>query len=143
MRVASGYRERHSRNTLITCFIMLMIVVGSGYYVITYGLNNSPPEEGEEETGFDVAIELYAPVLNVSGVIRIYNEDSTLFQTLSADSSGNVPGVLKHPIGNYKLYYDGDENDVNFGPVQYAIGMPNSLLVDHDYVGIRVTIRTL
>lgn len=142
MRIADGYRERHSRNTLITCFIMLMIVVGSGYYIITYGLNNHPPEE-EEETGFDVAIDLYAPVLNVSGVLRIYTEDGSLFQTLSSDSSGNVPGVLKHPIGNYKLYYDGDTNDVNFGPVLYAVGAPDSLLVDHDYVGIRVTIRTL
>jgi len=76
-------------------------------------------------------------------VIRIYSEDGALFQTASADSSGNVVGVLKHPIGDYKLYYDGDTNDVNFGPVLYSVSSQDSLMIDHDYVGIRVTIRTL
>ena len=141
MRTGRGYTERHSRLTLVSCAIMLFIVIGSGYYIISYGMSNRDAET--EITSFEVDIALYAPDVDTTGVIRVYFSNESLFLNLTSDSEGNVAGVTNHPSGVYKLYYDGDTNDINFGPITYTVISQNKVLYEDYNFGMRIAIRTL
>lgn len=141
IKVGTGYRQRHSNCTIATCFIMLILVVGSGYYIWNYAITNKGIEE--EPDDYEVSIVMYAPTTNLTGTIRVLFSNGTLFQMLSVDTNGIVSDINRNPQGVYKLYYEGDSNDIVFGPVEYTVLAANTLLVDKDYVGVRLTIRTL
>jgi hypothetical protein len=141
VRIGSGYRERHSRNTLVVFTLMLVIVIGSAYYIYDYGLNNA---DGDiEVTEFAVSIGFYATDTNLTGSVRILYMTGTEFQNLTVDSEGVVEGIAMHPIGGYKLYYEGLDNAITFGPIEYNVAAQDTLLIDRDFVGVQVTIRTV
>lgn len=142
MKVGRGYRERHSRTTLISCFIMLVIVVGSGYYIYSYGLSNDDADV--VVTNLSVSIEFYNPAENLTGSVRIlYLNDTAFVANLLVDADGFIEGDVVHPIGSYKLYYEGLDNAITFGPIEYSVVSQDALLIDRDFVGVQVTIRTL
>jgi hypothetical protein len=141
-KVASGYRQRHSQNTLIVLLFMMIIVIGSGAYIISYGLNHRPSNE-EGTTGLVVKIVVYSENKNVAGRITINTSNGTVFQALIVGEDGIVSGVKNHPLGSYELYYIGDANTVTFGPVVYTVSEPNKLLYDSMFSEIRVTIMTV
>jgi len=136
----SGYRERHSRTTLIAFSLMLIVVIGSGYYIYTYGLSNN--DRDVVITDFEVSIGFYNPAENLTANVRILYENNTVFGNLTANAEGFVV-IIRQVPGSYKLYYEGIDNDITFGPVIYTVTGQNILIVDRDFVGVQVTIRTI
>jgi len=141
MRVGGAYTERHSRFTIVTCLLMLIIVAGSGYYIYNYALNNHDDEVVITE--LDISIELYAPATNLTGEVRILYANGTIFLTLAVNEEGFVADSITHLLGDYKLYYEGIDNAINFGPITYTVAAQDSLLVDRDYLGVRVSIMSI
>jgi len=141
MRFGNGYRDRHSRTTLITCFVMMFLVVGSGYYIYTYGFGNNDSEV--VVTDFNVSIGFYNPSENLTGTMTILYENNSEFVIMEVDEDGFIPSTVTHIEGGYKLYYAGLDNGINFGPVAYIVNAQDSLLIDRDFVGVQVTIRTV
>ena len=141
MKVGRGYRDRHSRITLITCFVMMFIVIGSAYYIYTYGLSNDDSEV--VVTDFEVSIGFYNPAENLTGTMTVLYENNSQFIVLDVDKDGFIPSTVIHIEGGYKLYYEGLDNGINFGPVAYIVNAQGVLLIDRDFVGVQVTIRTL
>ena len=136
----NGYRERHSRITLAAFSLMLIVVIGSGYYIYTYGFSNN--DSDAVVTDFEVFIGFYKPAENLTANVRILYENNTVFVILSADAEGFVVNIRQVP-GSYKLYYEGIDNDITFGPVTYTVTGQDTLIVDRDFVGVQVTIRTI
>ena len=136
-----GYRERHSRTTLIALSLMLIVVIGSAYYIYTYGWSNN--DRDVVITDFEVSIGFYCPAENLTGTMTILYENNSEFVVLEVDENGFIPSTVFHTEGGYKLYYVGLDNGINFGPVTYIVNAQDVLLIDRDFVGVQVTVRTV
>ena len=136
-----GYWERHSRATLMAFSLMLIVVIGSAYYIYTYGWSNN--DKDVVITDFEVSIGFYCPSENLTGVMTILYENNSEFVVLEVDENGFIPSTVFHTEGGYKLYYVGFDNGINFGPVTYVVNAQDLLLIDRDFVGVQVTIRTV
>lgn len=142
MRIGSGkYWERHSRTTLLAASLMFIVVIGSAYYIYTYALSNN--DRDVVVTDFEVSIGFYNPAENLTGTMSILYENNTEFVVLEVDEDGFIPSTVFHTEGGYKLYYVGLDNGINFGPVAYIVNAQDVLLIDRDFVGVQVTIRTV
>lgn len=119
----------------------MFLVIGSGYYIYTYGFGNNDSEVVITE--FNVSIGFYNPSENLTGTMTILYENNTEFVIMEVDVDGFIPSIVVHTEGGYKLYYTGLDNGINFGPVAYIVNAQGTLLIDRDFVGIQVTIRTV
>jgi len=136
-----GSAVGYNQTTLIACFVMIIILVGAAVYIIDYGLTNTD-REALPATGYTVFYELYAEEINVAGTLTVY-DGTEVFVVLNVADSGSVSGVPIHPVGNYSVQYVGLNNSVNFGPVTFTVSAPNTILVDQEYFGVRLTVKTL
>jgi len=139
-----GYRERHGKGTLIPCFVIMILISGASYYILTNGLDrNSPADNDNNVETFQLKFELYSESYNVSGRLTVYNDVDEIFEVITMDDEGKGASIKEYLLGEYKVYYLGATNEVEFGPVLFNVQMPDSLLIDRDYVGIRLTVMVL
>ena len=134
---AAGYNQK----TLIVCFVMIIIVFGAAAYIINYGFTNTD-RDAPLPTTYMVFYELYAEETNVAGTLTVYS-GTEVFVILNVNSTGGVFGVPVHPVGDYSVYYVGSDNNINFGPVTFTVNASNTILVDQEYFGVRLTVKTL
>lgn len=131
----------YNQTSLIVCFVMVIVVFGAAFYIIDYGFTNTD-NETPLPTGYEVFYELYAEEIDVTGILTVYS-GTEVFVTLNVNDDGAVFGVPTHPVGGYSVYYVGLNNSINFGPVLFTVNAPNILLVDQEYFGVRLTVKTL
>jgi len=141
LRDGLGYRERHGKGTLIPCFLLMIILSLSIYYIVDYGTHSRP---SENPTVYAMHYELYSETNNVSGVITIYDSLNNTVEVMNVEDDGSVLSGASYILGTYYLYYVGNENGINFGSVEFQIQKQDSLLVDRIIAGeIRLTIMVL
>lgn len=141
MRGSAGSRAEYNAGTLVVCFVMIIILSGAAIYIVDYGLSNNE-KNGLEPTGHAVFYELYAEEMDVAGTLTVYN-GTQVFVILNVTDSGAVFNVPNHPIGGYSVYYIGSNNSINFGPVAFVVLISNTILIDQEYFGVRLTVKTL
>jgi len=140
MRLRGG-AVSYDQKTLVLCFVMVIIICGAAVYIIDYGFTNTDKDE-PLPTAYMVFYELYAEETDVIGTLTVYS-GTEVFVILNVNSTGAVFGVPTHPVGNYSVYYVGLNNNINFGPVLFNVSEPNTILIDQEYFGIRLTVKTL
>lgn len=134
-----GYRDRHDKFTLISCFSMMIILVVAGYFIIGYGLNSAGEVEARDE--FLLKFELYSEDLDFLGNVTIFNVNETFIEELVIGESAMETSRNEYS-GTYLLYYAGARNDVHFGPV--TIGVHDlGLVLDSEFFGIRLTVTAI
>jgi hypothetical protein len=143
VRDGLGYRERHGKGTLIPCFLIMIVLSLSMYYILSTGMGNNGPEGIPGEETYNMHYELYSETYDVSGRLTIYDDGDAIFEVINVDVEGNAVSIKNYTLGTYKVYYLGTDNEVEFGPVIFEIQGPDMLLVDRDYVGIRLTVMVL
>lgn len=142
-KVSKDYRVRHSNCTIATCLVMLLFITGSMIYIWNYATTNHDKNGTITPMNYTLSISLYAPGTNLTGTIRILLSSGATFQILDVTDIGAVNGAYQHPAGTYKLYYEGADNGITFGPITYIVQTKNAVLVDDEFIGVRLTVLTL
>lgn len=142
MRGSAGSAVGYNQTTLIACFVMIIILSGAAVYIVDYGFANTD-REAPLPTAYAVFYELYAEEISVAGTLTIYNGTEVFVILTVMDTGSILSDIPIHPIGDYSVYYVGSNNSVNFGPVAFTVSAPNTILVDQEYFGVRLTVKTL
>jgi hypothetical protein len=144
LRDGIGYRERHGKGTLIPCFIMLIVLSLAIYAIVDYGLNSDRTNDDDTPDGYRMFYELYSEEYNLTGRLTVYDDFDSIYEVLEVFSDGSISSAKMYPVGTYNVYYAGTDNDVAFGPVEFQVQGPDSLLVDRQIVSdIRLTVSVL
>lgn len=134
------YRERHTKLELIPCLALVIIITVAGFIIIDTGFNSNG-DNGAVETRYDLRIELYSSEYSdLSGEIIIKIGDN-LYENITTDGV-NPMFTQQDYKGTYLLYYQGNENGVAYGPIEFTV-MTSGLVTDQMFFGIRVTIHAL
>lgn len=134
-----GYRQRHTKLELIPCLTFLIIIGVAGFIIIDSGLAGDGG--GEEETKYDLRIELYSTAYeDLAGELLISENDVT-YESLNT-TIANLVFSAKAYKGTYTLYYYGDTNGVEFGPVTFTVSV-SGLVLDQIFLDVRITIHAL
>lgn len=148
------YRVRYSKFEAILCVSMILIVGFGLIYIIGEGFSNRDIDDTTDNDNdvtttpsleeLSVLIDLYSDsVADMSGSLTIKQSDGTVYQVLTVDANGIViEDILLHTKGIYSISYQGTNNDIVFGPIEYDVQNVGMLLVDDLYFGIRITVRT-
>lgn len=134
------YRERHTKMELIPCLAIMIIVAVAGVVIIDAGFSGNGGN-GTTEVRYKLRIELYSSVYDdLSGEITIKIGDN-LYENITTD--GVSPMFTEQDYkGTYLLYYKGDTNGVEYGPVEFIVTV-SGLVTDQMFFGIRVTVHAL
>ena len=134
------YRERHTKLELIPCLALVIIITVAGFIIIDTGFNSNGGN-GTTEIRYDLRIELYSSEYNdLSGEIIIKIGDN-LYENITI---GDIDYVFttKDYKGTYVLYYQGAENGVGFGPIEFVVAT-SGLVKDEMFFGVRITVHAI
>lgn len=135
-----GYKKERTKVDLIPCLSILIVISVAGVVIISSGFTDNGG--GTVDKKYDLRIELYSSEYeNLTGRVEIRYINDTMYETIYFGYA--TPGFsTKDYKGIYNLRYIGEDNGVQFGPVEFVVtGV--GLVLDQTFLDVRITIHAL
>jgi len=134
-----GYRERHTKMEIIPCFALLVVISVAAFVIIDTGFNSDGGDNVDRR--YSLRIQLYSGTYDdLTGTIELLNDD-VVYEILNVTDTDIVFSSRTYK-GSYTLYYQGNSNGAQFGPITISI-TDVGLILDQQYFDVRITINVL